>query len=167
MTYGSLEIKGGAIVAEGYGTEFAFEVHEIEDGQPGRVVALTIGESDASTIAQALNAAKAGPALPESNILAEARKTMIDLSTAHLSEQDQDLLDRNYESHPRTLGHSYGGIIFVSSYDVASALEELRERGHTPEFIRLYESACQDGNTMLINFDRDADTFEGIATFDR
>lgn len=103
--------------------------------------------------------------MPELN---EAVNTMLDLSTSHLSAHDAWLLsNRGSHDRPRSVEHEYGWIVFVASdpEHVVEVGREMRERGHSPGMIRIYECAAALG-VMLINFDADGEVIEGVPVHD-
>lgn len=100
-------------------------------------------------------------------------KKMLDLSTAHMSPQDMELVERyagagRVVSLPRLYPHTYGAFLFTCSdpYSVECAVKALREAGFSEAFIRIYEMGCSDGEIVAINFDGDADQFEGLEVFE-
>lgn len=103
---------------------------------------------------------------------ATAIKQMLDLSTAHITAEDnrrcseRDIDDSySFGSLPRIVGHAYGYIVFVT--EGPDAIDNLRAEGFSEAFVGIYSRAAASENTiMLINFDSDADTVEGLATFD-
>jgi hypothetical protein len=99
---------------------------------------------------------------------ATAIKLMLDLSTAHMTAEDNqrcsERADEILGGYPRIVEHAYGYIVFVSTEDVAA---NLREEGFSEAFVDIYSrAAASDPAIMLINFDSDADVIEGLETFD-
>lgn len=94
---------------------------------------------------------------------------MIDLSTSHMTRQDDEILSHHADTIsrlPRVSSHQHGYIVFVCSDNVAYQIETLRVRGHSDAFIKIYEAAATDGDCMLVNFDPDGEMVEGLEAFD-
>jgi hypothetical protein len=101
--------------------------------------------------------------------LSEATKRMLDLSTAHLTQQDAKALEAGEILGPRIVSHRHGWVVYVTSDPdaVRAAVGLMRQTGASEAFIKIYESACKmGGDYMLINFDQDAETLDGLETFD-
>ena len=82
---------------------------------------------------------------------------MLVLSTGHLPQQVMQVLENESakNSHlTRNIAHEYGAIIYT---------EEPRE-GTPPELITVIQYAKSVG-CLWINFDRDADTIDGLPTW--
>lgn len=103
----------------------------------------------------------------------EAIKLMVDLSTAHIMQNDTVLCQQRADTFsltgPRMLVHDYGYIVFVNSDPEAreSTLGWLRGFGFSEAFVDIYDrAASSQGDIILINFDQDGATIEGLPTFE-
>lgn len=105
--------------------------------------------------------------------LKSAKRTMLDVSTAHLSAEDCRLLSYPaplVRGIPRRMSHLYGWTVFVEGgQDVTRANEtalNLAKNGYSETFIRLYLATCAT-DAILINFDADSSTVEGLTVYER
>lgn len=88
-----------------------------------------------------------------------------DLSTAHVTEKDNDHLEFGFPSLPfRVAPHEYGWVIFLREDFPDSDADKLLEMGFSGAFVAILRAANNRG-FLLINFDRDADVDENLPTF--
>lgn len=97
-----------------------------------------------------------------------AFRRCVDLSTAHLSQQDMTLLNAPSKGIPRTTWHEYGAIIFgCDPNEIGQIVQTLRDRGHPEGFISLYKTVFSMPDApLLMNFDEAGDTIDGLPTFE-
>ena len=93
---------------------------------------------------------------------------LADLSTAHISLRDSELLKRwtNENSGPLIAYRKgeYGWFIYMPS-DVKDALKSMAELGSTQEFVELVKNLCAQGVAVLC-LDRDGEVEQNIPKFD-
>jgi hypothetical protein len=100
----------------------------------------------------------------------DAIKLMVDLSTAHITIRDNGLLYglAHTDNAPllRVIVHHYGFIVFTKGPD-PQLTASLGEMGFSDAFIDLYDRAAGSiPPVLLLNFDCDGETVEGLPTFD-
>jgi hypothetical protein len=99
----------------------------------------------------------------------QARAAMWDISTAHLTKADAEILKQGEVTEfPRTLPHHNGFIVFVDSSQEGSGRAGVifRQRGMSETFIDLYFFAARDSKApILINFDSDGQMLD-LPSFD-
>jgi len=88
---------------------------------------------------------------PDENV-----RRMLDVSTAHLTEQERDRLDAG-EFANQTMTGEYGGMVYVSDFDTPGA----RPDGISDTFWVIYQHAKLRGCAYIL-FDRDAPFLPGF-----
>lgn len=78
---------------------------------------------------------------------------MLDLSTAHMPEEDPDF------GEVRTAPHEYGYVVWVTDPDPQT-------KDKIPSWLYPIIEAAYRSECVLINFDRDADTVEAFQKHD-
>ena len=93
---------------------------------------------------------------------------LADLSTAHISLGDSELIERwaNENSGPLVVYRKgeYGWFIYMPS-DEEDSLKSMAELGSTPEFVELVQTLCAHGVAVLC-LDRDGEVDEDMPKFD-
>ena len=90
---------------------------------------------------------------------------MLDISTGHLSEKDNQLLD-DPQSLPFTCAiYEEGFIINIAMFTDPGLVEKLKQKkSFSPDFFKIIERAFAEECTH-INFDRDGEEYEEFAKF--
>lgn len=89
----------------------------------------------------------------------------VDVSTAHITRRDAELMSNDCMVVPRCQSHEYGFTIFVGVDLKCGAREDLIEAGLSAALIDLVEAA-QRQKALLLNLDRDATVFPKLPRFD-
>lgn len=93
-----------------------------------------------------------------------AIRQMVDMSTAHLTRNDTELLKRTVDPIVRVTSHEYGWIIFVSADELTERIARLKAEGFSAGFVAIYQHAAERADVMLINFDGAAGRYAGYPT---
>lgn len=92
-------------------------------------------------------------------------RSYVDLSTAHISEHDNELLTQRQQP-PYVYPNEYGFFVIVPDpTDDADALSRMADAGYSPEFRQLIERLQQQGCDLL-RLDRDGPPLAQLPTFD-
>lgn len=92
----------------------------------------------------------------------------VELSTAHITFADNELLDSKAEQYagsllgPKILMHEHGFVIPISEPTVNA----LKHAGASPEFTAILDGCFQEGDIMYLCFDGDALQQEGLPVFE-
>lgn len=100
-------------------------------------------------------------------------RPMLDISTSNLTQEDTGILTQMAQGYIAELGlgrvvsHEYGYILFINgdSAALAETVDAMDKVGLSANVAYIYRGAVEC-NAMLVNFDADADTVEGLPTYD-
>lgn len=98
--------------------------------------------------------------------------TSLDISTGHLTEQDNNLLSRSEDDDPVTAyKYPYGYIVYVGDVPAVGYLPEeydetIKKYGYSDSFINILKKA-RDLGCKYAQFDADGITYDDIPYYDR